>query len=93
MPDQTILSFKRLISGRRRARGIPDSGIPKYVKDEDILGTYPIPSDTLHPAPGAEPALDDGRGSSQSSAPGTMALVTQGANCVGTSPQSNMRTG
>lgn len=49
MPGRTVLfSYKRLVY--RPARGIaafPDGGIPKYLKDEDILGTYHIPSDSL----------------------------------------------
>lgn len=47
--DHTVLfSFKHLVY--RPAEGIaafPDGGIPKYVRDEDILGTYHIPSGAL----------------------------------------------
>jgi hypothetical protein len=49
MPDQTVLfSFKHLVY--RPAQGIaafPDGGIPKYLDDEDVLGTFHIPSGTL----------------------------------------------
>ncbi len=49
MPDQTILfSFKHLVY--RPAQGIaafPDGGVPKYLKDEDVLGTFHVPSGAL----------------------------------------------
>lgn len=49
MREHTVLfSFKHLVY--RPAEGIaafPDGGVPKYVRDEDLLGTYHIPSGAL----------------------------------------------
>ena len=49
LPDRTVLfSFSRLVY--RPATGItafPDGGIPKYLEDESLLGTYHIPSGEL----------------------------------------------
>lgn len=82
MPDQTVLfSYKRLVY--RPAKGIaafPDGGIPKYLKDEDVLGAYHIPSDSLRILR-REPnrRYTDGQGQfAIQRSKGTVALVTRG---------------
>jgi len=80
--DHTVLfSFKHLVY--RPAEGIaafPDGGIPKYVTDEDLLGTYHIPSGALRilrREPNRRWTDGQGRYGIQRSR-GSVALVTQG---------------
>jgi hypothetical protein len=82
LSDQTVLfSFSHLVY--RPATGItafPDGGVPRYLKDEVVLGTYHVPSGAmriLRRERNKRWADGQGRFGIQRSK-GSMALVTQG---------------
>jgi hypothetical protein len=80
--DHTVLfSFKHLVY--RPAEGLaafPDGGVPKYDRDEDLLGTYHIPSGALRILRhGPNRRWTDGQGSyGIQRSRGNVALVSQG---------------